>query len=331
MKTVRLSGFTLIELLTVIAIIAILAGLTSVALPRALERAKIADMQGDFQAISTAMVHYYGDHDTFPPRYGFRTFQTRGKVTPFDFTNAPSRDTPPRENDFVFEPYMFRLGLWSFDGPALALHDRFSTNYDTDRNLVIDRMEFSPVVPAEFDRSTLTTIYTGGVSVADLGAPWAGFSTGKFRGEERPYVYAPVNLSIFRRVKQIWDNNDPFATRWVTVYDPSFNIRFPEPRYDAYVLLSVGRGVEFPERRGARELLPRAGVPDVLPRHARLEQQQSGGLRIPIAQRRDRRRRLSPCILECGHTSKWHQRLRSVRVQVRQLIRTIELIPRALE
>ena len=73
METVQSRGFTLIELLTVIAIIAILAALTSVALPRALEKAKVADVLGDYRTISPALVAYQADHASLPMPYGTRT------------------------------------------------------------------------------------------------------------------------------------------------------------------------------------------------------------------------------------------------------------------
>ncbi|HPA04274.1 MAG TPA: prepilin-type N-terminal cleavage/methylation domain-containing protein, partial [Candidatus Hydrogenedentes bacterium] len=55
MYTGRGWGFTLIELLVVIAIIGILAGFLAVGLPRALELAKIRDVETDFNGIRNAL------------------------------------------------------------------------------------------------------------------------------------------------------------------------------------------------------------------------------------------------------------------------------------
>lgn len=71
MKSARSWGFTLIELLTVIAIIAILAAMTAVALPRVLEKAKLARTVGDFKAIERALAVYASNNGTYPPARDF--------------------------------------------------------------------------------------------------------------------------------------------------------------------------------------------------------------------------------------------------------------------
>lgn len=62
----RREGFTLIELLTVIAIIAILAGLLFPALQSALRKADVARAQNDAKSIETAWKAYYTEYGKWP-------------------------------------------------------------------------------------------------------------------------------------------------------------------------------------------------------------------------------------------------------------------------
>ena len=62
----NVEGFTLIELLTVIAIIAVLAGLLFPAIKSALQRAEIAQAQNDVKSIETALKMFYIDYGKWP-------------------------------------------------------------------------------------------------------------------------------------------------------------------------------------------------------------------------------------------------------------------------
>lgn len=64
--TVKRSAFTLIELLTVIAIIAILAGLLFPAIRSALRKAEVAQAKTDIKAIETAIRGYYTEYGKIP-------------------------------------------------------------------------------------------------------------------------------------------------------------------------------------------------------------------------------------------------------------------------
>jgi general secretion pathway protein G len=59
-------GFTLIELLVVIAIIAILSAVIAPNAYRAIEKAKVAAMIADYQAVKTGAMSYYSDTGTWP-------------------------------------------------------------------------------------------------------------------------------------------------------------------------------------------------------------------------------------------------------------------------
>jgi prepilin-type N-terminal cleavage/methylation domain-containing protein len=215
METARARGFTLIELLVVIAIIGILAGLVSVALPLALEKAKIADVQADFRAISTAMAQYFTENESYPPGYGFKNWA------------PPSQVPDPLQNP---RTYMDRIGLFG----ALDFHDRFSTSYDANKNEMIDLLEYVP-----YDLGTDTfgaidgAIFPGGT----LGPPLPG----RLRKEQRPYIYAPYYSKQMDKLKREIEAGGGLAwdgAAWNVNFDSSLG--YPPPRYDGFVLISVG-------------------------------------------------------------------------------------------
>lgn len=203
-------GFTLIELLTVIAIIAILAAITAVAVPRVLEKAKIADVESDFHAIQTAVTTYMTSQDTYPLGYGYLK-----RDVLFDRSLAAL----PLEDRTNWVPYIAQLEYFR----AFDIYDRFGNQYDTDRNGMLGMLEYSP--PGS---STWT--------MANFGPP--DYSDPRLGEEQRPYVYAAVNKSQFDRAKRAWDTTDPLASTW----PPALTLNFPPPRYDAYVLISLGPG-----------------------------------------------------------------------------------------
>ncbi|NLT62428.1 MAG: type II secretion system protein, partial [Candidatus Hydrogenedentes bacterium] len=113
MYTGRGWGFTLIELLVVIAIIGILAGFLAVGLPRALELAKIRDVETDFNGIRNALSVYSAQHGSYPPAYGYYTGYNND-------ANAPL---------YYLTPYMARIGELTNED----LFDRFSTTDDANQ------------------------------------------------------------------------------------------------------------------------------------------------------------------------------------------------------
>lgn len=250
MKTVRSSGFTLIELLTVIAIIAILAAFTAAGLPRVLERAKLADVQNDFNQIRTALTVYYTDNDSYPLGYGFRTWTSRQIV--IGAVNSPGADPGDVSNPLMFNmvPYMEQIGEYG----SVDLYDRFASSEDANEDGLANYMEFTPLGTRSgnyFGRDVPTTVYIDVLHWVDLrSAAEAAIDSGSLPSGnplpelERPYIYAPINKDMFRRFKRAVegsaDADMPFSMRNFPA-DTGISVLVP-PRYDAFVLLSVGPG-----------------------------------------------------------------------------------------
>lgn len=243
MNAVLRGGFTLIELLVVIAIITILAGLTAVAVPRALETARMTDVDADFHAIATILQQYYTDHSTYPPGYGYLLFKQR--------SGEPDR--------YNHHPYTFDTGI---EG-VTKLYDRFSQDFDTNNDDVLQRLEFLPVEMLPPDPSDPYLILDPGL-LAALPYPGGGgleaFDTNKKRGNSpRPYVYIPYNTRDIKRMKRVINDpandsirNELYLGRWHEDYIPDGSAsQIPPPEYNAFVLISVGpledtRGVITP-------------------------------------------------------------------------------------
>ena len=233
MRTVQNKGFTLIELLTVIAIIGILAGLVAVGAPRALERAKLADVDGDFNALRATLVDYSTEHTSLPIPYGGRTQDSKGLAIPLDETLA--------QNNFEFNGYMALLGQHN----AFEMYDRFGQRgFDTDGDNVITLLEHHPVTKNGLD----DPLYFGGDPALGL------------YEEQRPYVYIAVNSGVFKRFRKAIQNNfevDPdLGDYWDgETWPPNFRPRFPVPSYDEAVLISMGpfesgAGIVTPPQQG---------------------------------------------------------------------------------
>lgn len=69
MKKKNNKGFTLVELLVVIAIIGILAVVAVPALFKNINKAKVADLEADYNAIKSAALSYYTDNNKYPGEY----------------------------------------------------------------------------------------------------------------------------------------------------------------------------------------------------------------------------------------------------------------------
>lgn len=218
-KIAQRQGFTLIELLTVIAIIAILSSMTLVGLGRVREKAKIAKVVGTFSQLNTALTAYYASNNTYPPGYGY------------PFRNASG------QTEYSGVPYMARLGLHR----AFDSYDLFSitAGHDTNGNGVYDIGEKSPL--GNKDPITGNVIFP----TFNQNNPSSWPQTAP--DEQRPFLYFPVYTKHAQRVGEYFralaqTNSD--AGWYADAWDPSNSkltgITFPPPRYDAFVLISMG-------------------------------------------------------------------------------------------
>lgn len=226
----RIKGFTLIELLTVIAIIAILAGLVMTVGPRMIERARLNRLDSAMRQVSTALSAYYIDHNTYPPAYGYVGFEQAGNM------NAPSE--PGQDPGYYnLVPYMYRLRYHGNE----EMYDEFSMSYDTMNEGRLRLLEYSP-----HGRQTLAGTYEFDWSLPRyLGPDTPGLNeeiNWQLTASRRPFIYIPVNKQQFARAQRYWHAvGDEYAQSW----DPGHaafpqGLSFPPRSYDAFVLISVG-------------------------------------------------------------------------------------------
>ena len=232
MKLVRREGFTLIELLTVIAIIAILAGMTAVTLPRVLEKAKMADADADLKQIATSLVQYYTDHGTYPGAYGYRMLD--------EINNNPT---------YNHHPYVMDIGIEE----ALKIYDRFSYDYDTNNDDILSGLEFVPLPKDVGDIPPVPDPFLLFQPLDLVNPPYPGAGSltwydDKRASTPRPYTYIPYYSKDLARMKRIIKNLDP-ADRppyelgdWHPDYIPDDPqaIIMPPANYDGFVLIGVG-------------------------------------------------------------------------------------------
>jgi len=239
----RNQGFTLIELLTVIAIISILAGLTFGALPKVLERAKMSSLENSLNQIRLTLVSYMSDHGSYPPGYGFRSWATRG----MNSSQLASIGFDSDDKLFHLWPLSAYLKLNETDD----ILDNFSDGYDTDRDNLLGMMEFVPIAQEDVvsgAKSYPTQLY--------MGSNLQGQVEQQMNLPERPFIYVPVNLRQFKAARKYWleraaelgtnadGTNDALEAKIWEYNDSRLrDVTFPPATYDAFVLISVGPGV----------------------------------------------------------------------------------------
>jgi prepilin-type N-terminal cleavage/methylation domain-containing protein len=225
MSKSRARGFTLIELLTVIAIIAILVGLTATVLPQVLEKAKVTNTENDFSQIRTALVQYQTENNGLPPGYGYRRF------TPVEIMDIFEGTPPADEIMFNLRPYMTLIGHFrNFD-----LYDEdWSDSYDTSGNNHVDMLEFNPLG---------TQLPNGKYSFSNTLYDGSNVPNAPYLREAPPFAYFAVNKAQAEKYRLYCETrNDPYGNTWDDTDPRLQSITFPPPFYDAFVLISAGPG-----------------------------------------------------------------------------------------
>lgn len=243
------AGFTLIELLTVIAIIAILAGMTAVALPRYLEQAQTTKAKSNMEAVAKALASKSaesGNTTGYPVPYGFVLPEAR-EVAPATLLANP-------ELYYQLRPYTVEIGLHQ-DLNVYELPRWTQSAYDSNNNSQIGLLEFSPIGEKDSGTNTYafsTEIYEGpngeftgaGASNNPLIVSLTEISLQTKENIQRPFVYVPFNKRQLTAMRRYWTNQgDEFGTT-VDAADPDLQGRlfFPPPNYDGFVLVGNGPG-----------------------------------------------------------------------------------------
>lgn len=243
------AGFTLIELLTVIAIIAILAGMTAVAVPRYLEKAQTVKAEANMDAVAKALASKSaesGNTTGYPVAYGF--------VLPDAREVAPAALLANPELYYQLRPYTAEIGLHQ-DVNIYELPRWTISAYDSNNNGQLGLLEYSPIGEKDSGTTTYTfstEIYSGpngefpGVGASNNPAivSLSEVTLQSKDGIQRPFVYVPFNKRQLSAVRRYWTNQgDEFATT-VDAADPDLQGRlfFPPPNYDGFVLVGNGPG-----------------------------------------------------------------------------------------
>lgn len=243
------AGFTLIELLTVIAIIAILAGMTAVAVPKYLEKAQITKAKTNIENVAKALAAKSaesGNTTGYPVAYGFVLPDARERTTAELLANP--------ELYYQLRPYTAEIGLHQ-DLNVYELPRWMLSAYDSDNNGQLGLLEYSPI--GEKDSGTTTYTFSTEIYSGPNGEfPGAGASNNPAivslsevtlqskDGIQRPFAYVPFNKRQLSAVRRYWTNQgDEFGTT-VDAADPDLQGRlfFPPPNYDGFVLVGNGPG-----------------------------------------------------------------------------------------
>ena len=292
MKNPGRQGFTLIELLTVIAIIAILASMIFTVGPRMIERAKLASLENNFNQIRTELVAYQTKNPRgLPPGYGYVIRRSDSTVAIPDDAALTGSDMT---EVFQLTPYMATINQFR----NFKMYDPFALQgYDTDARGAslnpgyytgvkkISPLEFLPVGvrhKTESDRYAFPiTLYGYPVSgspienviyqVANVPINEADYNMGtqpevdkreEYSTGQRPFAYIPVYSGDAKIVRKYFDaTSKRTALNWRPDLDATLNnIKFPAPKLDAFVLISVGPA----ESTGGILTPPQSFVNDVL-------------------------------------------------------------------
>lgn len=128
-------GFTLIELIVVIAIIAILAAIIAPNAFKAIEKAKIAKVISDMEAMGNAALAYYTDIGFFPPDIPASVDPGLMKTLPYNISDGTSVE-PSAVTIVITHPTNWKDAVNArWDGPYLEKYpssNPWGGNYDYD-------------------------------------------------------------------------------------------------------------------------------------------------------------------------------------------------------
>lgn len=240
------AGFTLIELLTVIAIISILAGLTAVAVPKYLAKAKEVKTISNMDSVAKGLMEYSartGNSSGYPPAYGFVKNEARD-IAVGDLL------TDPTQEYMQTEPYTYLIGIHGVDNVYQDL--RYATSFDTNRDGILSLFEYLPI--GLKNSATGAVEFSLDVYRLPNNMPISGGTFDEVTeqlGEDhpRPYIYVPFNTNQLNAARRYWLDRNPANTRdlygtgWDAA-DPAVagRIFFPPPQYNGFVLIGSGPG-----------------------------------------------------------------------------------------
>lgn len=232
MKRTRRDGFTLIELLTVIAIIAILSAITFSVLPKIREKGKLTALQGSFSNLQKALTLYASrdKQGSYPPAYGYLTAAAR-KLSVNEIGSLSQQQVDALS---YYQPWGSFIEL----NKAKDIYDNFASEIDSDHDGSLALLEYTPIGQKNVSTGVFTfhnEIYRENGSPADEVAE-------QLKARDCPIRYVPVNTKQVKAATRYWleDAKDPLASTWDMNNDKIKDFRFPPPKYDAYVLISVG-------------------------------------------------------------------------------------------
>lgn len=235
-RCVSNAGFTLIELLTVIAIIAVLAGLTAVAVPQYLNKAQETKNRTNLKSVKQALAAKYaeiGNNNGYPPAYGYLRNQDPPAVAPF------------ADTDYVLTPYTAAINIHGAEDVYQVRRFAFS-GHDLDLSGDLSLFEYQPVGERNVATGVYAwsdTLYTGSNTPLTPGG-LNEITLQRDLTPAAPFVYVPFNKRQLAAAKRYWiENGDEYGENFdQDAPQLTGRLFFPPSQYDGFVLIGNGPG-----------------------------------------------------------------------------------------